>query len=100
MRGRDAANILKPALARGVALRRGHNPSTSIAKKIEKDGALARRFDLVVVKESTDEAMLVILRGIRPRYEVYFRGGRFRQMKPLRAAVKLAALFTGALLAR
>ncbi len=55
----------------GVALRRGHNLSTSISGKIEKDGALARRFDLVVVKELIDEAMLVILRGIRPGDEVY-----------------------------
>ncbi len=86
--GMDAANILKPALARGELRCVGATTFDEYREKIEKDGALARRFDLVVVKEPTDEAMLVILRGIRPRYEVY-HGIRLTD-EALRAAVKLS----------
>jgi len=67
----DAANILKPALARGELRAIGATTFDGYREKIEKDGALARRFDLVPVKEPSDEAMLVILQGIRPRYETY-----------------------------
>jgi ATP-dependent Clp protease ATP-binding subunit ClpB len=86
--GMDAANILKPALARGELRCIGATTFNEYREKIEKDGALARRFDLVVVKEPTDEAMLVILRGIRPRYEA-FHGIRLSD-EALRAAVKLS----------
>jgi ATP-dependent Clp protease ATP-binding subunit ClpB len=86
--GMDAANILKPALARGELRCVGATTFDEYREKIEKDGALARRFDLVVVKEPTDEAMLVILRGIRPRYEAY-HGIRLTD-EALRAAVKLS----------
>jgi ATP-dependent Clp protease ATP-binding subunit ClpB len=86
--GMDAANILKPALARGELRCIGATTYDEYREKIEKDGALARRFDLVVVKEPTDEAMLVILRGIRPRYEAY-HGIRLPD-EALRAAVKLS----------
>jgi ATP-dependent Clp protease ATP-binding subunit ClpA len=67
----DAANILKPALARGEIRCIGATTFDEYREKIEKDGALARRFDLVPVKEPNDEAMLVILNGIRPRYESF-----------------------------
>jgi ATP-dependent Clp protease ATP-binding subunit ClpB len=86
--GMDAANILKPALARGELRCVGATTFDEYREKIEKDGALARRFDVVVVKEPTDEAMLVILRGIRPRYEAY-HGVRLAE-EALRAAVKLS----------
>jgi ATP-dependent Clp protease ATP-binding subunit ClpA len=67
----DAANILKPALARGELRCIGATTFDEYREKIEKDGALARRFDLVLVKEPNDEAMIVILNGIRPRYESF-----------------------------
>jgi ATP-dependent Clp protease ATP-binding subunit ClpB len=86
--GMDAANILKPALARGELRCIGATTFDEYREKIEKDGALARRFDVVVVKEPTDEAMLVILRGIRPRYEAY-HGIRLTD-EALRASVKLS----------
>jgi ATP-dependent Clp protease ATP-binding subunit ClpB len=86
--GMDAANILKPALARGELRCIGATTFDEYREKIEKDGALARRFDVVVVKEPTDEAMLVILRGIRPRYEAY-HGVRLAD-EALHAAVKLS----------
>ncbi|MCU1224446.1 MAG: ATPase domain protein [Edaphobacter sp.] len=86
--GMDAANILKPALARGELRCVGATTFDEYREKIEKDGALARRFDVVVVKEPTDKAMLVILRGIRPRYEAY-HGVRLAD-EALHAAVKLS----------
>ncbi|WP_305794714.1 ATP-dependent Clp protease ATP-binding subunit [Granulicella sp. S190] len=86
--GMDAANILKPALARGELRCIGATTFDEYRERIEKDGALARRFDIVVVKEPTDEAMLVILRGVRPRYEAY-HGVRIAD-EALHAAVKLS----------
>jgi ATP-dependent Clp protease ATP-binding subunit ClpB len=86
--GMDAANILKPALARGEIRCIGATTFDEYREKIEKDGALARRFDVVIVKEPSDEAMLVILRGIRPRYEAY-HGVRLSD-EALHAAVKLS----------
>jgi len=86
--GMDAANILKPALARGEFRCIGATTFDEYREKIEKDGALARRFDVVTVKEPTDDAMMVILRGIRPRYEAY-HGIRLAD-EALRAAVKLS----------
>ena len=86
--GMDAANILKPALARGELRCIGATTFDEYREKIEKDGALARRFDLVTVKEPSDEAMLVILRGIRARYEAY-HGVRLAD-EALHAAVKLS----------
>ncbi|HVW76501.1 MAG TPA: AAA family ATPase [Alloacidobacterium sp.] len=86
--GMDAANILKPALARGELRCIGATTFDEYREKIEKDGALARRFDLVTVKEPSDAAMLVILRGIRARYEAY-HGVRLAD-EALYAAVKLS----------
>jgi ATP-dependent Clp protease ATP-binding subunit ClpB len=84
----DAANILKPALARGEIRCLGATTFDEYREKIEKDGALSRRFDVVTVKEPSDEAMLVILRGIRPRYEAYH--GISLSDDALHAAVKLS----------
>jgi ATP-dependent Clp protease ATP-binding subunit ClpC len=84
----DAANILKPALARGELRCIGATTFDEYREKIEKDGALARRFDLVPVKEPTDEAMHVILDGIRPRYES-FHGVQITD-EALHASIKLS----------
>jgi len=86
--GMDAANILKPALARGELRCVGATTFDEYRERIEKDGALARRFEVVTVKEPTDEAMLTILRGIRQRYEA-FHGVRLSE-EALQAAVKLS----------
>ena len=86
--GMDAANILKPALARGELRCVGATTYDEYRERIEKDGALARRFDVVTVKEPTDEAMLVILRGVRSRFES-FHGVRLTD-ESLQAAIKLS----------
>ena len=66
--GMDAANILKPALARGELRCVGATTFNEYRERIEKDGALARRFDVVTVPEPADDAMMTILRGIRSKY--------------------------------
>jgi ATP-dependent Clp protease ATP-binding subunit ClpB len=86
--GMDAANILKPALARGDLRCIGTTTYDEYRERIEKDGALARRFDVVHVKEPGDETMMVILRGVRTRYEG-FHGVRLSD-EALQAAVKLS----------
>lgn len=86
--GMDAANILKPALARGELRCLGATTYDEYRERIEKDGALARRFDVVQVKEPTDETMMVILRGTRTRYEA-FHGVRLSD-EALFASVKLS----------
>ena len=69
--GMDAANILKPALARGELRCVGATTFDEYRERIEKDGALARRFEQVQVGEPSDASMLYILRGIRERYAAY-----------------------------
>jgi len=86
--GMDAANILKPALARGELRCIGATTYDEYRERIEKDGALARRFDVVQVKEPSDETMMLILRGVRARYEA-FHGVRLSD-EALQAAVKLS----------
>ena len=86
--GMDAANILKPALARGELRCVGATTFDEYRERIEKDGALARRFEVVVVKEPTEETMLVILRGVRDRYEA-FHGVKLSD-ESLQAAIKLS----------
>ncbi len=86
--GMDAANILKPALARGELRCLGATTYDEYREKIEKDGALARRFDTVNVKEPSDEMMMVLLRGIRPRFEAY-HGVKLAD-EALQASVKLS----------
>jgi ATP-dependent Clp protease ATP-binding subunit ClpB len=86
--GMDAANILKPALARGELRCIGATTYDEYRERIEKDGALARRFDVVQVKEPSDETMMLILRGVRARYEA-FHGVRLSD-EALQASVKLS----------
>jgi len=69
--GLDAANILKPALARGELRCIGATTYDEYRERIEKDGALARRFERVIVEEPDDETTLNILRGVRPHYEAH-----------------------------
>ncbi len=86
--GMDAANILKPALARGELRCVGATTFDEYRERIEKDGALARRFERVQVGEPTDESMLYILRGIRGRYAA-FHGVELTD-EALHAAIKLS----------
>ncbi len=86
--GMDAANILKPALARGELRCVGATTFDEYRERIEKDGALARRFERVQVGEPSDDAMLYILRGIRERYVAYH--GVELSDEALVAAVKLS----------
>ena len=67
----DAANILKPALARGELRAIGATTLDEYRKHLEKDKALARRFQMVLVPEPTMEDTVSILRGIKDRYEVH-----------------------------
>lgn len=65
----DASNILKPALARGELRCIGSTTFKEYRKYFEKDGALSRRFQPVIVEEPSDEETWEILRGLRPEYE-------------------------------
>ncbi len=65
----DAANMLKPALARGEIQCIGATTLDEYRKNIEKDGALERRFQKVIVEPTTAEETLQILRNIKDRYE-------------------------------
>ncbi|MBS1536430.1 MAG: AAA family ATPase [Bacteroidetes bacterium] len=67
----DAANILKPALARGDLHCIGATTLDEFQKHIEKDPALERRFQKVIVDEPTIEDTISILRGLKERYEVH-----------------------------
>jgi ATP-dependent Clp protease ATP-binding subunit ClpB len=67
----DAANIMKPQLARGELRCVGATTLDEYRKYIEKDPALERRFQPVVVSEPTVEATIAILRGLKERYEVH-----------------------------
>lgn len=67
----DAANILKPSLARGLMRMIGATTVTEYRKYIEKDPALARRFQPVLVNEPTIEDTISILRGIKEKYELH-----------------------------
>ncbi|MBQ0010323.1 MAG: ATP-dependent Clp protease ATP-binding subunit, partial [Ruminococcus sp.] len=69
----DAANLLKPALARGEMQIIGATTITEYRKHIEKDTALERRFQSVLVREPTPEETMAILRGLRERYERHHR---------------------------
>ena len=67
----DAANILKPALARGEIQCIGATTLDEYRKNIEKDGALERRFQKLIVEPTTVEETLQILRNIKDKYEEY-----------------------------
>lgn len=67
----DAANLLKPALARGKLRAIGATTLKEYQQHVEKDAALERRFQPVMVKEPTLEDTIAILRGIKEKYEVH-----------------------------
>jgi ATP-dependent Clp protease ATP-binding subunit ClpB len=67
----DVANLLKPALARGELRVIGATTINEYQKHIEKDAALARRFQTVFVEEPSIEDTLAILRGLKERYELF-----------------------------
>jgi len=67
----DAGNMLKPALARGELHCVGATTLDEYRKHVEKDAALERRFQKVLVGEPSVEATIAILRGLRERYEVH-----------------------------
>lgn len=67
----DAANILKPALARGELHCVGATTLNEYKKYIEKDAALERRFQPVLISEPSEEDTISILRGLKERYEVH-----------------------------
>ncbi len=67
----DAGNILKPALARGELHAIGATTLDEYRKYIEKDAALARRFQTVLVSEPTVEDTVSILRGLKEKYEIF-----------------------------
>lgn len=83
----DAANILKPALARGTVQCIGATTFKEYANSIEKDGALERRFQKVIVEPTTTEQTLAILRNIKDRYDEH-HGVTFGD-EALEACVKL-----------
>jgi len=67
----DASNMLKPALARGELHCVGATTLDEYRKYIEKDAALERRFQPILVQEPTEEDTIAILRGIKEKYEVH-----------------------------
>ena len=81
----DASNMLKPALARGELRAIGATTLNEYKKYIEKDPALERRFQPVLVIEPTVEDTIAILRGLKERYEVH-HGVRINDAAILAAA--------------
>ena len=81
----DASNMLKPALARGELRAIGATTLNEYKKYIEKDPALERRFQPVLVSEPTVEDTIAILRGLKDRYEVH-HGVRIKDAAILAAA--------------
>jgi ATP-dependent Clp protease ATP-binding subunit ClpC len=69
----DAANVLKPALARGEIQCIGATTLDEYRKYIEKDNALARRFQEIIVEPTPKKETIEILKGLRPRYEEHHR---------------------------
>jgi ATP-dependent Clp protease ATP-binding subunit ClpB len=82
----DASNLLKPQLARGELRTIGATTLNEYRKYIEKDAALERRFQPVMVEEPTVEDTIAILRGLKERYEVH-HGVRIRDAALVAAAV-------------
>ncbi len=87
----DAANILKPSLARGELQCVGATTLDDYRKHIEKDAALERRLQPIVVEEPTTEETIAILHGIRSRYEDHH--GLIISDEALEAAAELASRY-------
>ncbi len=82
----DASNMLKPMLARGELHTVGATTLDEYRKYIEKDAALERRFQIVMVSEPSVEDTISILRGLRERYEIH-HGVKFKDSALVAAAV-------------
>src|SRR5258706_738419 len=82
----DAGNLLKPALARGELRTIGATTLDEYRKNIEKDAALERRFQPIIVGEPSVEDTIAILRGLKPRYETH-HGVRITDAAIVAAAV-------------
>ncbi len=82
----DASNMLKPALARGELRAVGATTIDEYRKQIEKDPALERRFQPVLVQEPTVDQTISILRGLKERYEIH-HGVRIKDAALVAAAV-------------
>ena len=89
----DAANILKPALARGEMQVIGATTLEEYRKNIEKDSALERRFQPVVVGEPSQEEAVEILKGLRDKYEAHHKVKITDEA--IVAAVKMSARYIG-----
>ncbi len=87
----DAANIIKPALSRGELQCIGATTLNEYRKSVEKDAALERRFQTVIVKEPTQEETLQILKGLRVKYEEHHHAKISDEA--LEAATQLAARY-------
>ncbi|MDP2937310.1 MAG: ATP-dependent Clp protease ATP-binding subunit [Dehalococcoidia bacterium] len=87
----DAANILKPSLSRGELQCIGATTLDEYRKYIERDAALERRFQPVLVEEPTTEETIEILRGIKERYEAHHR--LIISDEAIKAAAELAARY-------
>ncbi len=81
----DAANILKPALSRGEITCIGSTTMQEYRKYVEKDRALSRRFQVIAIRQPSEEETVTILRGIKSRYEE-FHGVRYTEAALLAAA--------------
>jgi len=81
----DAANMLKPALARGDLRCIGATTLNEYRKYVEKDAALARRFQMVLVGESSVDDAIAILRGLKEKYEIH-HGVRIKDAAIIAAA--------------
>ena len=95
----DAGNLLKPMLARGELHCIGATTLDEYRKYIEKDPALERRFQPVMVDEPTVEDTISILRGLKERYEVY-HGVKIHGRRPDRRCDAVGPLHHGSLPAR
>ena len=87
----DASNLLKPALARGQLRCIGATTTNEYRMYIEKDKALERRFQQVLIEEPSPEDAVSILRGLKPRYELH-HGVHIRD-EALLAAAKLSSRY-------
>lgn len=87
----DTANILKPMLARGEILTIGATTIDEYKKHIEKDAALDRRFQKILVEEPSVEKSIEILKGIRPSYQVHHKV--YISDEAINDAVKLSKRF-------
>src|SRR5205085_1680634 len=90
----DASNMLKPALARGELRAIGATTLNEYKKYIEKDPALERRFQPVLVSEPSVEDTIAILRGLKERYEVH-HGVRIQDSALVAAAMLSSRYVTG-----